>query len=902
MASEDSRIDETCDRFEEEWRTDRSPRVEAFLDTAPPSERPGLLHQLLRVEVELRKDRGESPATQEYIERFPDYPEAVRLAFADNLPRPPFGLADSRVGAVPLATLGIGSDGRETVFDSALTVSRNIAYLGDYELIEEIGAGGMGVVYKARQVSLNRLVAIKVIRAGRLATRGERQRFRNEAETVGSLDHPHIVPILEVGEHHGLDYFSMRLVPGDSLAGHLLAYSANRRAAARLIATVARAVHHAHQRGVLHRDLKPANILIDTEGRPHVTDFGLAWRSGTPSLTQSDAILGTPSYMAPEQAAGDRGAVTTATDVYGLGTLLYAVLAGQPPFRASSPGETLDQVRHRLPRPPVGPDGRMDRDLATVCLKCLEKDPNRRYGSAAALADDLNRWLVGEPTLARPVGRVERLWLWCRREPAAAALSTALTTALLLGLTGILWKWREADHQKRLLLGAQAEIVRQRNDALAARDEAVKSAAKSDAIRRMLFDTMFVNAIPALKARERKVSIEELLDWMTAKVDSNLAGQPEVQAQMDFTLGQSYNAIGAPVKAEPLLRRSSETLRQCLGAEHPDTLEKTLSLAVALLNQGRAAEAERLLVPAREAMRLRGPENPSSRNATGLLVWALQDQGKTTEAGPLMLEALEYDVRSYGEDHRLTLEARIRVGNLLVHQGRAAEAEPVLRATRNSLIRSLAAEDPTTLATTNVLAWSLLTQNKAAEAEPLLVDNLSALRRVLGDEHTETMMAVNHLAWALHAQGKAAEAEPMLRRNLEDRRRVLGDRHPDTLVALDHLASMLFHYGRAAEAEPLLLTSQALRRQVGSPPSQLAATEVLLGRCLIVLGRYGEAEPILLGAHKRLRADGVGSPDSVREAAAQIAALYEGWKKPAEAMEWRDKSAHTRTSSELDRR
>jgi tRNA A-37 threonylcarbamoyl transferase component Bud32/tetratricopeptide (TPR) repeat protein len=902
MGSEDSRIDEACDRFEEEWRTDRSPRLEAFLVPVPSSERPGLLRQLLRVEVELRQERGERPATEEYIERFPDYPEAVRLAFADNLPQPPYGLADSRLGAAPLATIGTGPDGRETVDDPEVTTGRSIAYLGDYELIEEIGAGGMGVVYKARQVSLDRLVAVKVIRAGRLATRGERQRFRNEAETVGSLDHPHIVPILEVGEYHGIDYFSMRLVPGESLAGCLLAYPADRRAAAQLIATVARAVHHAHQRGVLHRDLKPANILIDPEGRPHVTDFGLARRSGTTSLTQSDAILGTPSYMAPEQAAGDRRAVTTATDVYGLGALLYTVLAGQPPFRAGSPGETLDHVRHRPPRPPLGPDGRMDRDLATVCLRCLEKDPNRRYGSAAALADDLDRWLAGDPTMARPVGRAERLWLWCRREPLAAALSTALATALLAGLTGILWKWREADYQKRLLLGAQAEILRQRNDALAARDEAVKSTAKSEAIRRMLFDTMFVNAIPALKARERKVSFEELLDWMAAKVDTNLAGQPEVQAQMDYTLGQAYIAMGAPIKAEALLRRSSETLRQCLGAEHPDTLEKTVALAVALLHLGRAAEAERLLVPAREAIRLRGVENPSARLATGLLVWALQDQGKTTEAGPLMLEALEHDVRSYGEDHRLTLEARIRVGNLLVHQGRAAEAEPVLRATRNSLIRSVGAENPTTLATTNILAWSLLTQNKAAEAEPLLVDNLSALRRVLGDEHADTMMAVNHLAWALHAQGKVAEAEPMLRRNLEDRRRVLGDRHPDTLVALDHLASMLFHYGRAAEAEPLLLTSLALRQQLGSPPSQLAATEILLGRCLTALARYGEAEPILLGAHERLLADGVGSPDSVREAAEQIAALYESWKKPAKVMEWRDKSAHTRTPSELDRR
>jgi non-specific serine/threonine protein kinase/serine/threonine-protein kinase len=542
----------------------------------------------------------------------------------------------------------------------------------------------------------------------------------------------------------------------------------------------------------------------------------------------------------------------------------------------------------------------MDRDLATVCLRCLEKDPNRRYGSAAALADDLDRWLVGEPTQARPVGRAERLWLWCRREPAAAALSAALTTALLVGLTGIVWKWREADHQKRLLLGAQGEILRQRNDAWTARDDAVKSAAKSEAIRRFLFDSMFVNAIPALRARERKVSVEELLDWMAGKVDTTLAGQPDVRAQVDQTLGLSYMGMGAAVKAEALLRRSSETLRESLGAEHPDTLEVTAYLAAALLNQGRAAEAERLLVPAREAIRRpQGAERPDPWYLTALLGWALQDQGKLTEAEPLLRDALEHDVVRYGPDHPSTLDTKTRLGNVLVHQGRAAEAEPVLRDSLISLKRSLGPEDPTTLARTNILAWSLLTQNKATEAGPLLVDNLAALRRVLGDEHAETMMAVNHLAWALHAQGKVAEAEPLLRRNLEDRRRFLGDRHPDTLIALDHLASMLFHYGRVAEAVPLLRTSLGLRCQVGSPSAQLASTEILLGRCLTVLGRYGEAEPILLGAHKRLRADGVGSPDSLREATERIVALYDEWMKREKADEWRRKSAHVGTSSDV---
>jgi tRNA A-37 threonylcarbamoyl transferase component Bud32 len=323
----------------------------------------------------------------------------------------------------------------------------NVRCFGDYEILKELGRGGMGVVYKARQVSLNRPVALKMIKAGVLADDAELRRFQNEAEAVALLDHAGRVPVYEVGEHDGQKYFSMKLVEGGNLAEQLASFQDNPRAAVALMIEAAEAVQHANLRGILHRDLKPANILIDAKGHPHITDFGLAKRMESDvEMTASGAIMGTPAYMSPEQADGRRGATTLATDVYGLGAIFYALLTGKAPFGGASVIDTLDAVRSHPPEPPSKRSANIPRDLELICLKCLEKNPADRYPTAGALADDLRRWADGEPVSVRAAGAVERVAKWARRKPTvAAAYTLGLLAALFGGLGGVaVWQWRAA--------------------------------------------------------------------------------------------------------------------------------------------------------------------------------------------------------------------------------------------------------------------------------------------------------------------------------------------------------------------------------------------------------------------------------------------------------------------------
>jgi hypothetical protein len=856
------------------WRAGRGVRAEAYLGAFPAlADSPEDALVLIWGEVLLRLQADERPRPEEYRARFPQHADALALQF---------DLQGQLEGSSGPATLCQAEPAR------ALPPGRPA--LPGYEILGELGRGGMGVVYRARQASLNRVVALKMLLAGPFAHPEQHARLRAEAEAVARLRHPNIVQIFEVGEHNGHPYLVLEYVEGGSLDAVLDGKPQNPRAAAGLAETLARAVHAAHEQGVVHRDLKPANILLASGGRkspefdsphsgdsrpplaecvPKITDFGLAKQMDTGAgRTPTEAILGTPSYMAPEQASGKARSVTTAADVYALGAILYELLTGRPPFQGETPMDTLHQVVADDPLPPRALLAKVPRDLETICLKCLHKEPGRRYSSALALAEDLRRYLVGEPIRARPVGPAGRLWRWCRRKPMAAAL----LGLLVAGAAVSTWQAVRATVAERERDGQRA----------AAEEEAAISGAVLEFLNEnVLGQASAANQVAGGGAPDPDLKVRTALDRAAAGVAGKFPGRPRVEAAVRTALGNAYLDVGAYAAAAAQLEEAARLSRETGGDDHPDTLKAENLLGRVALRQGRYDDAEALFARTRTGYGRRyGEAHADTLGARANLASVAQARGELDRAEALYAEVLEAERGVLGEEHLATLLTKTNLAFLHQTRGRFREAEDLLIAVLAAERASLGDDHPTTLHARTSLAALYQLKGENERALPHLRDAFEATRRALGDEHDETCRARNNLAACYSELCRLDEAEALYVRNLDVLRRHLGEEHPHTLDAQGNLAALYFARGEYARAEPLLVKVLAGQRRLAAPDSidvAHAANSVAAVRHRLC--KYAEAEPLymeaLAGCRRQL---GQEHPQTLM-VARSLAAMYIDWGK-----------------------
>jgi len=583
-------VDDICNAFEAAFRAGESPSVEEYLNRANPALHSTLLPELIQLEVHYQGDSSADELSVRFPQLKPEWLSSLALnARGDDFPQIP-----------------------------------------GYCITGELGRGGMGIVYLATDERLLRRVALKMIRPGGSFHPEHRRRFLGEARAAAQLHHPNLVQVYDAGEHEGLPFLVLELIEGGTLADKIRDKCLSFEAIARLMEVVSRAAHYAHQRHIIHRDLKPSNILIDSDGIPRISDFGLAKRlDDDVQQTVSGVLVGTPSYMAPEQASGHVAAASASTDVYSLGAILYELLTFHPPFKAASVMETLEQLRTKEPVAPRSINPRVPRDLETICLKCLQKEPGRRYVSAEMLADELTRFIDGDSIIARPTNAMERTSRWCRRHPLPAGLAVTLAAVVLIGFVAVWSQWLEADRQRKIAESNAVKFLTERDIAIKATELAEMKSLEAEQQRQLAEKHL---AASESRFRKAQAPIQELI-----RLGSQLVRQPNMIAQ-----GQRTLELATRFRQDLLKEKSDDPEVMFVTAATLNTLGRNL------IEQGQFVEAQAALMDAELIMakliQLTPGEIKYRRLSRGLAFWhgiALLRQGELKASESKLRQSVE---------------------------------------------------------------------------------------------------------------------------------------------------------------------------------------------------------------------------------------------------------------------
>jgi tetratricopeptide (TPR) repeat protein len=866
------RLRSACAELVRRLRAGEACSAEALLEAYPDLRTDAdLALELIYTEFVTRDELGQQPSVEAWCRRFPQWHDRLqRLLQIDELMR----------------LRGRDTERSQSVADTpGRQPPDRVSGIEDrYEIVGELGRGGMGVVYRARQLALNRDVALKMILSGEFADAEQRARFRREAGAAGRLQHPNIVQIYEVSEGSDRPYIAMELVGGGSLEEKLAGCPLPPPQAAQLTETLARAVQYAHERGIIHRDLKPANVLLANDGTPKITDFGLAKHlaDGDTGHTRTGAILGTPSYMAPEQALGDRQRIRATVDVYALGAILYEALTGRPPFLGSSSFDTLEQARTREPLPPRRLRPKIPADMETICLKCLQKDPHKRYAAALDLAEDLRLFLAGEPVRARPVGRWERTRKWARRRPAAAALVLAVPLLTIVAIAGIGWQWWRAEDGRREARAAleQMTIARQAEEAQRQR-------------ARRAVDKMFTRVAekwlsqrPGLEPLQREILEDALRFYQEfAKEES---GDPELRWETGIAhrrVGEIQQKLGSFAEADQALHRSVAFLKELVAGfpaepKYRDALgESRLKLGAFLEKMGRQDQGER---ECQESMTLRQklvaeyPEVAHYRQALACSYAGLADAQAARSQFPeaegsygqamVLLKELPPDWRN-GAEYRFQLAVcHQHLGVILINHSQPRESEEAEREAL-PILEKLVADFPNEPNYRHSFAWNLLflgahcSPAHSQEGEKLLrraiiiEEKLASEFPGVPDYALEVAVCREFLGLWLKESGRTREGEE----SLEEALRVFQKLVTNFPAAYDYgfeltrmnfaLVQTLLANGQFQEAERACRENLTFMEKFAAAHNgndiyrhQVALSHHCLGEVLIEVGRSREAE------------------------------------------------------------